>query len=43
MSQLISDIGEAWRRASYADYLGNGNGSQEIKNKLSTRSRLFIQ
>ena len=43
MAQILSDVKEAWRRASYADYAGNGEGTQEISNKLATRTRIFVQ
>lgn len=38
MAQVFADCKEAWRRASFADHAT----TQEIKNKISTRSRLFI-
>lgn len=41
MFSLVGDIQEAWRRASYADY--PSLGTQNVRNKLATRSRLFIE
>ena len=46
MAQLLSEVKEAWLRASYADYgYETGKTSPEImtvKNKLATRTRLFV-
>ena len=43
MVQIVSDVKEAWRRASYADYDSvDGGDVMTVKNKFATRTRLFV-